>query len=191
MSVIISKPKPFYRRALRQLPGAPVGNRILIRPHPPEEKTEGGIITPEVAKQWLFAGVLIGAGDQAMEKLDDHGIMIGDEVTYGKYAGVIQEWQHVVKDGNDPACEHDGAWDIVQKISEECWLRECRTCKTQKLTERVIMADADDIIMSIDLQERIELGQMHRVPYTDPETGCRKYRTERTNDNQDTTRGNQ
>jgi len=182
--VQISKPKPFYGKHLRNLPGMPVGERILIRPWPPEEVTEGGIVVADVAKEWINGGTIIGMGDEAAEKLHDRGVYEGDEITYGKYAGVIQEWQHIVPEGEDESCAHDGAWDVVQKLSEESWLRECRGCKTRKITERIIMADAGDVIMSITAQERIERGEMHRVPYTDPETGCRKYRTEKTNKNQ-------
>jgi chaperonin GroES len=68
----------------------PLSDRIIIRPLEAEEKTAGGIIIPDNAKEKPQKGevVAIGAG-----KIADNGQKIemtlkaGDKVLYGKYSG--------------------------------------------------------------------------------------------------------
>ncbi len=68
----------------------PLSDRIIIRPLEAEEKTAGGIIIPDNAKEKPQKGevVAIGAG-----KIADSGQKIemtlkaGDKVLYGKYSG--------------------------------------------------------------------------------------------------------
>lgn len=68
----------------------PLDDRILIRQSEPEEKTAGGIILPDSAKEKPQAGTVIAVGPG---KLLDSGargelsVSVGDEVFYGKYAG--------------------------------------------------------------------------------------------------------
>lgn len=72
----------------------PMGTRVLIEPLVAEEKTTGGIIIPDSAKEKPQNGkvVAIGAGtkDEPME------VKVGDTVLYGKYAGT--EIQYKSKD---------------------------------------------------------------------------------------------
>ncbi|MDO4820265.1 MAG: co-chaperone GroES [Prevotella sp.] len=62
----------------------PLGDRVLVKPAPAEEKI-GGIIIPDTAKEKPLRGEIIAAGkgtkDEAME------VKAGDIVLYGKYAG--------------------------------------------------------------------------------------------------------
>ena len=68
----------------------PLSDRIIIRPLEAEEKTAGGIIIPDNAKEKPQKGevIAIGAG-----KIADNGQKIemtlkaGDKVLYGKYSG--------------------------------------------------------------------------------------------------------
>lgn len=169
---LISKPRPLFRPELKTGPGHMFGDRILVREFPVESKTEGGIEIADVAKEHLFAGTIIAAGDQAADKLYDLGAEIGDEVWYAKYAGVIQRWQHIVAEGNDPACVHGGAWEFVPKDSpvwkavgepnENMDLRTCRTCNAAKLSERVIVLSVDDIHVNVDVLVRFERGELVR-----------------------------
>jgi co-chaperonin GroES (HSP10) len=171
MSVVISKPRPLFRRALKESPAHPLGNRVLVREFPVESKSEGGLETPDVAKTRYFAGTLVAAGDQAADRLYDLGVEIGDEVWYGKYAGLIQEWQHITGP-DDPACLHQSTWDYVAKTdprwvgvgepNDNLTLRECRACGTLKVTERMIVLSVDDIVLDVDLQERLESGLLVR-----------------------------
>lgn len=173
MKLTINSPRPLFRRDLRQAPGLPLGNRVLVREFPPESKSEGGLEMAEVAKQRYFAGTLIAAGDQAADKLYDLGVELGDEVWFGQYAGLIQQWQHIVGDLDVRDCHHEGAWDLVPR-EDHRWrfagtpddnrsLRACRGCGTLKLTERVIVMSVEDLCVNVDLQARLEAGHMRRV----------------------------
>jgi chaperonin GroES len=68
----------------------PLDDRVVIEPLEAEEKTAGGILLPDTAKQKPQRGKIVAAGPG---KLNDNGtrtalaVKIGDEVLYGKYAG--------------------------------------------------------------------------------------------------------
>ena len=54
-------------------------------PNPAEEKTAGGLIIPDTAKEKPLAGKVIAAGPGTAEvKME---VKAGDQVLYGKYAG--------------------------------------------------------------------------------------------------------
>ncbi len=63
----------------------PLADRVLVRPAAVEEKTIGGIIIPDSAKEKPLQGDVIAVGngtkDEAMV------LTAGDRVLYGKYAG--------------------------------------------------------------------------------------------------------
>ncbi len=63
----------------------PLGTRVLIEPLKAEERTQGGIIIPDSAKEKPQSGKVVAVGpgskDEPME------VKIGDVVLYGKYAG--------------------------------------------------------------------------------------------------------
>ena len=110
----IKHPKALFRRNLRKAPAHPMGDRILVRELPPESVTEGGVDLAEEGKVRYMAGVIVAAGDEAADKLYDLGGEIGDLFMYARYAGVVQEWQHIVG-VDDPDCAHDGGRDHVSK----------------------------------------------------------------------------
>ncbi len=68
----------------------PLDDRVVIEPLEAEEKTAGGILLPDTAKQKPQRGKIVAAGPG---KLNDSGnrialaVKVGDEVLYGKYAG--------------------------------------------------------------------------------------------------------
>ena len=63
----------------------PLSARVLILPHPAEEKTAGGLIIPDTAKEKPLAGKVVAVGPGTSEvKME---VKVGDEVLYGKYAG--------------------------------------------------------------------------------------------------------
>jgi chaperonin GroES len=68
----------------------PLDDRVVVEPLEAEEKTTGGILLPDTAKQKPQRGRILAAGPG---KLRDTGerhalnIKVGDEVLYGKYAG--------------------------------------------------------------------------------------------------------
>lgn len=184
--MIVSKANPLFRRELRNLPAAPLGDRIVIRQMPIKETSEAGLIKPDVAKERQFGGVLLAAGDSAADKLYDFGCEIGDEIWFGKYAGVVEEWQHIVRDGNQADCPHDGAWEFVPKTDEASWalvppegyieeLRACRSCGALRVSERIVVANVDDILLNVDLQVRLERGIMRRIRGQDADGRTRYY----------------
>ncbi len=63
----------------------PLADRVLVRAAAVEEKTIGGIIIPDSAKEKPLQGEVIAVGngtkDEAMV------LQAGDRVLYGKYAG--------------------------------------------------------------------------------------------------------
>lgn len=184
MKVVVNNPRPLFRRELRDAPGVPLGARVLVREFAAESQSEGGLALAETAKERYFAGTIVAAGDQAADRLYDLGVEIGDEVWFGKYAGLIQEWQHLV--GRDNAdCPHDSVFEAVTR-DDKRWaglgskddnrtLRACRSCGTLKLTERVIVLAVDDLCVDVDLQVRLERGEVARKRGTDAEGRTRYY----------------
>ena len=77
----------------------PLADRVIIRPLEAEEKTAGGIIIPDNAKEKPQKGEIIAVGNG---KIADNGQKIemtlkkGDKVLYGKYSGT-----EVTVDGSD------------------------------------------------------------------------------------------
>lgn len=67
----------------------PLGDRVLIKPLEAEEKTKGGIIVPDTAKEKQQEGKVIAAGKGRTEdgKTVALEVKVGDKVLYGKYSG--------------------------------------------------------------------------------------------------------
>lgn len=68
----------------------PINDRVVVKPAPAEEKTKGGIIIPDTAKEKPQRGEVIAVGPGKEGNLMT--VQVGDIVLYGKYAG--QELQH-------------------------------------------------------------------------------------------------
>ena len=67
----------------------PLADRVLILPAPAEEKTIGGIIIPDTAKEKPLKGEVIAAGNGTKD--EEMVLKAGDHVLYGKYAGTESE----------------------------------------------------------------------------------------------------
>ena len=63
----------------------PLQDRVLVEAAPAEEKTAGGIIIPDTAKEKPQRGVVLAAGTG--KKDEPVTVKVGDNVLYGKYAG--------------------------------------------------------------------------------------------------------
>lgn len=63
----------------------PLADRVIIEPAPAEEKTAGGIIIPDTAKEKPQRGKVLAVGNG--KKDDPMTVKKGDVVLYGKYAG--------------------------------------------------------------------------------------------------------
>ena len=67
----------------------PLADRVLIKPAPAEEKTVGGIIIPDSAKEKPLKGEIVAVGNGTKD--EEMVVKPGDTVLYGKYAGTELE----------------------------------------------------------------------------------------------------
>ncbi len=67
----------------------PLGDRILVKRIKEEEKTKGGIIIPDTAKEKPQEGKVVAVGKGKMEegKLIAPEVKPGDKILFGKYSG--------------------------------------------------------------------------------------------------------
>ena len=63
----------------------PLADRVLVLPAPAEEKTIGGIIIPDSAKEKPLKGKVIAIGNGTKD--EEMVVKPDDTVLYGKYAG--------------------------------------------------------------------------------------------------------
>ncbi len=63
----------------------PLADRVLVQPAPAEEKTSGGIIIPDTAKEKPQKGTVVAVGEGTKD--NPVTLKVGDNVLYGKYAG--------------------------------------------------------------------------------------------------------
>ena len=63
----------------------PLADRVLVEPSSAEEKTAGGIIIPDTAKEKPQKGSIVAVG--AGKKDEPLTVKVGDTILYGKYAG--------------------------------------------------------------------------------------------------------
>lgn len=67
----------------------PLADRVLVKPAVAEEKTVGGIIIPDTAKEKPLKGSVVAVGNGTKD--EDMIVKVGDQVLYGKYAGTELE----------------------------------------------------------------------------------------------------
>ncbi len=72
----------------------PLADRVLVEPAPAEEKTSGGIIIPDTAKEKPQMGTIIAVGQGTKD--NPITVKVGDKVLYGKYSGT-----ELTFEGND------------------------------------------------------------------------------------------
>jgi chaperonin GroES len=67
----------------------PLGDRVVVRPQPAEEKTASGLYIPDTAKEKPQRGTVVAVGPGRFENGTkiDMTVQEGDTVLYGKYAG--------------------------------------------------------------------------------------------------------
>ena len=68
----------------------PLQDRVLVRRIEQEEKTLGGIIIPDTAKEKPMEGEVVAAGPGARGddgKLNPLDVKVGDRVLFGKWSG--------------------------------------------------------------------------------------------------------
>ena len=78
----------------------PLGDRIVIKALEAEEKTKGGIVLPDTAKEKPQEGKVVAVGKgKVLESgsMQAPEVKVGDKVLYGKYAGT----EVTTKDGEE------------------------------------------------------------------------------------------
>lgn len=68
----------------------PLGGRVLVKPREEEERTPGGIILPDTAKEKPQEGVVVAVGPgKLLENGERRPVAVkeGDVVIFSKYAG--------------------------------------------------------------------------------------------------------
>ena len=92
----------------------PLDDRVVVEPLEAEEKTTGGILLPDSAKQKPQRGRVLAVGPG---KLQDDGkrlaieVAVGDEVLYGRYAG-----NEIKIDGKDVKIMRES--DLLAKVAK-------------------------------------------------------------------------
>jgi chaperonin GroES len=92
----------------------PLDDRVVVEPVEAEEKTTGGILLPDTAKQKPQRGRVLAVGPG---KLRDNGERLtlsvnkGDEVIYGRYSG-----SDIEVDGREIKILREN--DILAKVSQ-------------------------------------------------------------------------
>jgi chaperonin GroES len=77
----------------------PLGDRVLVRRVEEEQKTKGGIIIPDTAKEKPQEGEIVAVGPGARDdsgKVQPLDVKVGDRVLFGKWSG-----SEVKLDGED------------------------------------------------------------------------------------------
>lgn len=63
----------------------PIGDRVLVKPDEAEEKSKGGIIIPDTAKEKPMTGKIIAIGSG--KKDEPLTVKVGNMVLYSKHSG--------------------------------------------------------------------------------------------------------
>ena len=70
---------------MAQLKVKPLADRVLVEPAAAEQKTAGGIIIPDSAKEKPLKGEVKAVGQGTKD--EEMVVKVGDSVLYGKYSG--------------------------------------------------------------------------------------------------------
>lgn len=68
----------------------PLDDRVVVKPQEAEERTAGGIVLPDTAKEKPQRGTVVAVGPGKLMDSGERGklsVSINDEVIYGKYSG--------------------------------------------------------------------------------------------------------
>lgn len=85
----------------------PIGDRVVVKPEPEEQKTRSGIVLPDTAKEKPSEGTVVAVGTG---RILDNGqkvpleVKVGDKVIYSKYGGnevKIEEEEYMILSERD------------------------------------------------------------------------------------------
>lgn len=85
----------------------PLSDRVIVQPLEEEERTAGGILLPDTAKERPQQGKVVAVGPGRVNeegKRLEMSVKVGDRVVYGKYAGtevVLEGDEYLILSEND------------------------------------------------------------------------------------------
>lgn len=85
----------------------PLGDRLVVKRTQEEEKTKGGIIIPDTAKEKPVEGTVVAVGSGTVlknGKVVPMDVKAGDKVLFGKYSGTevkLDGEEHVILNEDD------------------------------------------------------------------------------------------
>ncbi|MER9165295.1 co-chaperone GroES [Mesorhizobium sp. M0715] len=95
----------------------PLHDRILVRRLEAEEKTSGGVIIPDTAKEKPQEGEVLAVGPGARDdsgKLVELDVKVGDRILFGKWSGT-----EIKLDGEDLLImKESDVMGVIDKIAE-------------------------------------------------------------------------
>jgi chaperonin GroES len=95
------------RKKMKQFKIKPLEDRVIVKPSNAVEKTKGGIILPDIAKEKPVEGTIVAIGPG---RIKDDGntismnVKVGDKILYGKYSGTeinIEDEQYLIMRESD------------------------------------------------------------------------------------------
>jgi chaperonin GroES len=90
----------------------PLDDRVVVRPNEAEEKTAGGIVLPDAAKEKQQRGTVVAVGPGRLLDSGERApvsVQVGDQVLFGKYGGT-----EIEIDGEDVKILRES--DILAKL---------------------------------------------------------------------------
>lgn len=85
----------------------PLGDKVIIKPLEAQDKTKGGIIVPDAAKERPQEGKIVAVGSGKLlegGKVVPLDVQVGDTVLYAKYSGTevkIEGEEHLITSESD------------------------------------------------------------------------------------------
>ena len=141
-----------------ELPYQPSGSRVLVQIYPMNDKTQGGIVIPDSAKTNQFAGRILAGGLDALDKMIENDQRIGDDVLFAKFAGVVEELDHVVVKGNKDKCKHE--WSRMDGGHNGRPAHKCKCGAIRQMDGTVVLL-IDDIILNVTQANRLRTGEVY------------------------------
>src|SRR5687767_6420931 len=80
----------YRRKQMEKSKIQPLGDRVLVEPLEAEDKTSGGIIIPDTAKEKQQRGKVVAVGKGRVNedgKLTPLEVKVNDQVLFGRYSG--------------------------------------------------------------------------------------------------------
>jgi chaperonin GroES len=90
LRLFVKEDRPLATASAAKLQLKPLADRVVVKKLDAEEKTAGGIVLPDTAKEKPQQGEILAAGPG---KLDEKGtrqpleVKVGDKVLFAKYSG--------------------------------------------------------------------------------------------------------